>query len=291
MKKSIEFIEDTHQYLLDGQLIPSVSELVRYALNEDLSNVPEDVLKKASEFGTSKHDLIEDYELSGLEEDDEIGTIAQWKAIKELNNIQIIDSEKIIYTDDYAGRYDLLAFVDDEIALIDIKTNRVYPKDHLECQLGFYKYALKDVKKCYCLWLNKSKGEWEFKKVDEFNPDVIKQIIFGFKHDLPTPVIDLSVMNINAYTLQELNTIKAFYDLKQKVEIIEANIKEKVVQYMKENNLTKWEDDNFKISLIDSRIDKTVDVNKMKADGIYEDYLKDKVVKESVRITEKWQKA
>ena len=287
----IEYVNETHQYLLDGVIIPSVSKLTAYALNEDFSNIPADVLEKASNFGTEIHGRIELYERMGIETDDDYFTIQNWKRIKEEYKIQVIDTEQIVYTDEYAGRYDILAFVDDEISLIDIKTNRNYPKDHLECQLGFYKNAKQEVQKCYCLWLDKPKKEWHFRKVDEYKPDLVNQIVFGFKNGLPSPVNVFQMVNINAYTPVELSKIKQFYALKKEIEIIEQNIKDNAVQYMEENDMDVWEDENFRVKYTAPRTDKTVDTEKLKADGLYQKYLKDKPVSASVRITQKWQKA
>ena len=57
--KTIEFIEDSHQYLCDGVLIPSVSELIRFKFTDAYKGIPEKILKKKASYGTKVHDYIE----------------------------------------------------------------------------------------------------------------------------------------------------------------------------------------------------------------------------------------
>ena len=290
MAKQIKFEENTHKYFLDGVNIPSVSALTKYALSEDFSNIPEDVLKKASDFGTEIHELLEFYEVTGNEVEDEYKTIESWKACKEANKIETISMEKIIFTDDYAGRYDTLAFVNNELALIDFKTNRSYPKEHLEVQMGLYANAMKNVKRCYCFWLDKGKKEWHFREVNAITPEECNEIVFNYKNGYPAPARVNALVSITAYSPTQIEKLKKFYELKKEVEEFEKMVKEVAEQKMEENDLDSIEDENFKFTRVAGYETTTVDTKKMKDDGIYEQYSKPKKVKPSVRVTLKWLK-
>jgi hypothetical protein len=63
----LEFVEETHTYLLDGKPIPSVTQLLKPL--QDFSNIPPHTLAKACEFGTNVHKMIELYLLDELDMD------------------------------------------------------------------------------------------------------------------------------------------------------------------------------------------------------------------------------
>ena len=60
--------------------------------------------------------------------------------------------------------------------------------------------------------------------------------------------------------------------------------KYKLLQAMKENGIKKWENDYFTATVKEESLQKRVDNDRMKEDGIYEKYLKLVPVKESLTI-------
>lgn len=91
------------------------------------------------------------------------------------------------------------------------------------------------------------------------------------------------------FTQEETEMLRTFYELKAKVDILEAEKKEDIKQYMIENDIKSFEDDNFKITYIPESVRKTVDTAKLKEQGLYEAFTKETKVKDSVRITLKWE--
>ena len=155
----VEFIEQTHQYLIGGVLVPSVSEILRFIFPDKYKDVPARVLEEKALFGTHIHEAIEDYE-KGKEPcltDMERVTFNQYLKLKEEYQIKPITMEEIVhYEDRFAGRLDMTAYVLDEESLIDTKTTAKLDIESLEWQLGMYQLAKgKKYKKCYCLWLPK----------------------------------------------------------------------------------------------------------------------------------------
>lgn len=166
--KEIEFIEETHQYLVNGILTPSVTTIIKWLYPYKYEGIPLSILKNKAEFGNKVHEAIElhtkgiNKQLSPLEE----LSFNEYLKIKEKFNINPVINEKAVsYKYKYAGRLDMIADVNYTRCLIDIKTTAKVETELLEWQLGMYKLALEEegikIGYCYCLWLpKKSKGEF-----------------------------------------------------------------------------------------------------------------------------------
>lgn len=164
----MEFIEDGHIYLSDkGVIIPSVSDILHFLYPDKYKNVDPFILSKKAEYGTKVHEAIECLEqgknLPELDENQQF-SIHQYQRLKERNNIQVVSQEQMInYFDDYAGRFDMIANVDEAFSLCDIKTTAVLDKNYLSWQLSFYELAymsmfhIKPFDKLYAIWLPKGK--------------------------------------------------------------------------------------------------------------------------------------
>lgn len=162
----IEFIEDTHSYLYDGVLIPSVSELIRFKFPGAYDGIPEKVLKRKAKYGTKVHELVEglvrnefsltDVTTKKIDPNIKIA-IEQFETLRKAWIFSIKDMEQIVcYQGRYAGKYDMRT-IDD--VLIDIKTTTEIHEDWLSWQLGLYQTALGiDKNTAYCMWLPKGKA-------------------------------------------------------------------------------------------------------------------------------------
>lgn len=156
----IEFIEETHQYLIDGVLAPSVSELLHFINPTKYKGIPSCVLEQKAQWGTNIHQAIENFE-NGLETsltDLEAVTFEQYLKLKGKHQIAPVEMEQIVhYEDKYAGRLDMVADINWYRCLVDIKTTAKLDEEALAWQLGMYKLAYnKPIHKCYCLWLPKN---------------------------------------------------------------------------------------------------------------------------------------
>ena len=170
---TIEFLEDTHTYLIDGVIVPSVSELIRFQFPEAYKDIPSKVLEKKASYGTKVHDLIERFvrkeftlddlknglnPITGKRLDPSIRlAIEQFEELRKKWCFQIKDMEQIVsYKGKYAGMYDLLTI---DGVIIDIKTTADLHEDWLAMQLGLYQLAAglgSDL--AYCMWLPKQKA-------------------------------------------------------------------------------------------------------------------------------------
>lgn len=172
----VEFIEQGHIYLVNGVITPSVSEILRFIFPDKYANIPESILKAKSEFGTHIHEAIEAYEKGDepILTDMERVTFNQYLKVKTEHHIEPLETEEIVhYEDRYAGRLDMIAFVDGEVCLIDFKTTSKLDIESLEWQLGMYSLAKGKKYRCYALWLPKH----ELAKLVHIEPKTKKEIL------------------------------------------------------------------------------------------------------------------
>lgn len=175
--EDLEFIESIHEYIYQGVIIPSVSELINFIMPNKYKGIPERILKEKAEWGTRIHQAIENYE-NGLETaltELEQVTFEQYLKVKEKYNLNVLEQEKMIcFEGRYAGRLDMVADVNYYRCLIDIKTTAKLDKEALSWQLGMYKIAYPEpIEKCYCLWLKKG----DLGRLVEIIPKTEKEIL------------------------------------------------------------------------------------------------------------------
>ena len=147
----IEFIEQEHIYLYDGVIIPSVSEILGFIFPDKYKDVPKEILKDKADYGTLVHKLCEELDtgktLEELKQEYKFNyiieaTLKQHLKLREKHNIVPISIEqRVCYKGLYGGTYDLEAYVDSELSLIDRKTTAELDKDYLSWQLSFYELA------------------------------------------------------------------------------------------------------------------------------------------------------
>ena len=164
----IEFIEEIHQYLVDGILVPSVTQILKKIFPTKYENVDKKILDEKSQYGTKLHKCIEIIEkkkpkrpiayckkyigINIYQEE----SLKQYLKIKEQYNIKVLESEKKVqYKGLYGGTLDIKGEVNGCKALIDIKTTYELDKEYVSWQNSYYELADEPVDDLYCLWLPK----------------------------------------------------------------------------------------------------------------------------------------
>lgn len=161
----IEFIEEEHVYLIDGVLVPSVSEILRFIFPNKYAGINKEILEKKAEYGSKIHEAIECIEqcktLPEMDITQEF-SINQYKRLKEKHKIEVVDQEQIInFKDRYCGRFDMIARIDGIYSLCDIKTTATLDKEYLSWQLSFYElayismYGTSNFDGLFAIWLPK----------------------------------------------------------------------------------------------------------------------------------------
>lgn len=175
MKTSnIEYLDDVHAYLIDGVIVPSVSELIRFKYPDIYKDIPEKILKQKANYGTKVHDYIqmfvnkditmEEIQAKNIDPNIKIA-VEQFEILRKKWAFFIQDMEQIVhYKDKYAGRYDIRT---EDNFIIDIKTTAQLHENLLALQIGLYNMACSiDCGIGYCIWLPKGKAG----KVVTINP-------------------------------------------------------------------------------------------------------------------------
>lgn len=150
---TLEYIDSEHIYLVDGLIVPSITQILKRKFGNKYSNVNRRVLKNAAQKGTEVHDAIEQYCKNGTESD--LKEVINFKFLQRMYDFKVSDNEvPVILFDGHepisAGRLDLVLYqeYDDHIeyGLGDIKRTSALDKEYLAYQLNLYRIAYRQ---CY----------------------------------------------------------------------------------------------------------------------------------------------
>lgn len=144
--KGLEFVAKTHIYTVYGDEIPSVTTILKKSdVYSDYSHVPEHILMRAAEIGTTVHKSVENHIIYGtnLYTDDNSANayLDGFVMFLRENDFEPIHTEIQLYDPDlwYAGTVDLWCRINGVLYVIDIKTTNKLNKEAIEMQLAAYK--------------------------------------------------------------------------------------------------------------------------------------------------------
>lgn len=157
------FFDQGHKYTLDGEELPSVSELCRFLSREIYGDVAQWRLDNAADRGTAVHKATEALDKYG-KVDVQDGILPYLQAYLKFRGEHTADWQKIEYTAyhpafRYAGTIDRYGLIDGAAALLDIKTSYTIHKPLCAAQLNLYRWLLEaqglPVDKLFILHLKK----------------------------------------------------------------------------------------------------------------------------------------
>lgn len=140
------FFDKGHKYTVDGQELPSVSELCRFLSREIYGDINQYTLDNAADRGTRVHKATESLDLYGkVDVDDDI--LPYVNAYLKFRGEHNVKWEKVEYAayhpdDGYAGTIDRYGLVDGKRALVDFKTTYTVHKPLCAASLNFYRRIL-----------------------------------------------------------------------------------------------------------------------------------------------------
>ena len=282
----VKFEESTHTYTNEqGRELISVTTLLRVAgISPNYDFVNEEILKAAAERGTLIHKEIEEYVKEG-----KIGFTNELHSFIEYvksNDLRVIASEKTVNNDCVAGTLDLiLKKPNGKLIYADIKTTSTIHTQAVSWQLSIYK----DLDRCgedadlQCWHFDKN-GNLQVKDVLEVAPEHLDRLYESVRTG------NLFVIQADANVLAELYEVEqmiAYFEIqKQKAEENAKALRESIVKSMKEQGVTKFENDKIIISYIAPSSTTRFDSVQFKKDhpDTYEKYVKVVPTKEQVRI-------
>lgn len=139
----VEFLEEQHIYLVDGVIVPCVSNILAYKFN-DYTGVSREVLQRASEKGTELHKAIEDYEQQGITSD--LKEFRNYLFLKKQFKFENVSNElPVLYERGgrvlFVGTLDQVITIDGKLGINDFKRVSAPNKEKIAYQLNFYKMA------------------------------------------------------------------------------------------------------------------------------------------------------
>ena len=196
---TLEYFDDEHVYLVDGVIVPSITQILKLKFGGKYNGVSKSVLQKASEKGTMVHEAIEKYCKYGYESD--LPELRNFKFLQRAYKFDVIENEvPVILSFDgkpvSAGRLDLViekigedGVLHGERGIADIKRTSTLDKEYLAYQLNLYRIAYQQ---CYGTKIDFLKGihlrEEKRKYVDipineEMAIELVKEYIENNKSD------------------------------------------------------------------------------------------------------------
>ena len=142
---TLEYFDDTHTYLYDGLMLPSVTQILGAKFRNDYASVPPAVLNNASKRGTAVHKAIENFNVSGYDDGSE--AVRNFKFLQKQYGFDVLDSELpiVIFKHDIpiaCGRLDMTMMIDGQTGIADIKTVSALNKEKIAYQLNLYRIGL-----------------------------------------------------------------------------------------------------------------------------------------------------
>lgn len=140
----LEYYDDEHIYLVDGIIVPSITQILKVKFGNKYDHVNRDVLQRASEKGTLVHDAIETYCKTGEMAD--LAEVHNFEFLRHQYKFEVIDNEVPVILFQCgepvsAGRVDMVIKMGNQIGGADIKRTSVLDKDYLAYQLNLYRIA------------------------------------------------------------------------------------------------------------------------------------------------------
>lgn len=179
----LEYIDETHTYIYEGVVLPSITQLLKVKFGNKYDFVPKATLERTAEQGSAVHKAIEDFEQQGIESP--LPELRNYKFLKKAYKFECIDNEVpvVLFRDGEpiaCGRLDLVLTEGEQIGLGDIKRTSTLDKNYLAYQLNLYRIAYQQ---CYGT-------EISFLRGIHLRNDVRKYVTLPINENLVTEVIN-----------------------------------------------------------------------------------------------------
>lgn len=182
--RTLEYFDDEHMYLVDGLIVPSITQILKIKFKGKYDNIDKDVLKRASEAGTAVHEAIEAYCTTGAESD--LKEVRNFKFLQKKYEFEVVQNEVpvILFKDGMpisAGRLDLVLRMNGEIGGADIKRTSSLDKDYLFYQLNLYRIGYQQ---CYG-------EEWQFLRGIHLKDDIRKFVKIPINEQMAWELVEI----------------------------------------------------------------------------------------------------
>ena len=186
-ENTLEFDEETHTYIADGIIVPSITQILKVRFGNKYDAVDPFTLQRAAERGTRIHKAIEEW--NGERKDDGSQEVHNFRFLMDRYGFRVLECEAPLVLKRgeeviAAGRLDLVLDSGGKTALADIKTTSKLDREYLAAQLNLYRlgytqsYGI-DIEELYGLHL---RGEVRKLSIIPINPGKAWEILEEYEN-------------------------------------------------------------------------------------------------------------
>jgi len=182
---TLEYFDDEHLYLVDGVIVPSITEILKVKFGGKYDGISRATLQMAADKGTEVHDAIEHLVKTG--EVTDLPEVRNFLFLKNQYGFDVYDCEVplILFDDDEpicAGRCDLVLYEHDGVDFggADIKRTSALDKLYLTYQLNLYRIA----------YLQSYGTEWKFLRGIHLRENVRRYVFIPINERCVTEILE-----------------------------------------------------------------------------------------------------
>lgn len=288
LSERVVFRSEDHTYWLGDRQLPSVTQLLhKHGLSTDLSGAPQEAVRRAGEHGTLVHEEIENFIRTG-----EMGITDEFQDF--LNLVYPLaehwDCEVMVWTDDYAGRADLIGLRDDCLIVVDTKTGALN-QNATAWQTSLYAHALPDgIRRNVRLYAFDAKMEGKSRLIelepvsDDCIMGLLKAESEGRRYN---PILPVVTENERMLEVERsiLTLERQLAELKAQDEAFRAML----MQAMEKGRVMSFESDRLRVTYVAPTTRTTLDSKavQQRYPNVYKECQRTSAVKASLRLTVK----
>ena len=303
------FNGEEHTYSLHGHKLKGVTPIVKWMFPDTYLAIPDEVLKRAAEYGGLIHSKLEMYDSLGII-DEECKPLLDYIKLKERYGIKVHLSEYLVDDgQDIASSIDKVFEPDSDGCwpLADVKTTSAIHVNNVRLQLSIYAYLFElcnpgeKVGRLYVIWLPKPQyGEADVMELERISSEKCKEIVRAYlAGEDSSQFADLwdigKVKNEGLeeelpYELKEVgDEIKELLSREKEIAARKDELKALLMEKMTEKNVRVWKSVGVTITKKAGGVRQSVDSKKLKEKHpeVYLDVLKTTNFRESIEFREK----
>lgn len=294
-RSKVKFVEDPHQYFLDGKELQGVTgTLIRKAFPDTYKGAPERAMAEAAERGSMIHQSLEllctvyDSDINAYP--DPTQELRDFSGMLQSYGLRHIESEYIVSDDEnFASAIDgVFADGDDNIYLVDYKTTSALHYDNVSLQLSIYAEWFErmnpglEVKELVCMWFKK--GQSKFQPLPRVEGGKIEELAAAYlagdedyRYEVEIPGDFHALEREYRLVTARLDALKTQQD----------DVKERMMRLMEDSRRKTIRTDSGSYTYVPAAKTRRFDAKRFgeEAPDEYEKYMKESETKASIRIT------
>lgn len=183
------FNSEEHSYTLHGHKLKGVTPIVKWMFPDTYANIPDEVLKKAADYGHLIHSKLELYDSMAID-DEECAPLQDYKVLKEKYGIKVYLSEYLVDDGQFiASSIDKVFEPDSDGCwpLADVKTTSAIHVNNVRLQLSIYAWLFEmcnpgqKAGKLFVIWLPKPQyGKADVMELERVPGEVCEKIVKAY---------------------------------------------------------------------------------------------------------------